>query len=37
MDNYIAQIGSKINLSKLSDRLDLQTKIYSVSGTKPPF
>ena len=34
MDNYIAQIGSKINLSKLSDRLDLQTKIYSVGRVK---
>ncbi len=34
IDNYIAQIGSKINLSELSDRLDLQTKIYSVGRVK---
>ncbi len=34
IDNFIAQISSKINLAELSDRLDLQTQIYSVGNVK---
>ena len=37
IDNHIAQIGSLINLAKLSDRLDLQTQIYSVGRVKQSF
>lgn len=34
IDNYIAQISSKISLNQLSDRLDLQTQIYYVGRVK---
>lgn len=45
IDNYIAQIGSKPNLARVSDLLDLQTQVYSVGhirkrlifGTDIPF
>ena len=33
-DNYISQIGSRQNLSILSDRLDLQTLVYTVGRVK---
>jgi len=34
IDNYIAQIASKPNLAKISDRLDLQTQVYAVGRVK---
>jgi len=34
IDNYIAQIGSKPNLSIMTDRLDLRTKVYAVGRVK---
>ena len=34
IDNYIGQIGSRQNLAKVSDRLDLQTQIYTVGRIK---
>ena len=34
IDNYIAQISSNPNLAKVSDRLDLQTLVYTVGRVK---
>ena len=34
IDNYIAQISSKTNLGLVSDRLDLQTQVYTVGRVK---
>ena len=34
IDNYIAQIGSKPNLSVVVDRLDLRTQVYAVGRIK---
>lgn len=34
IDNYIAQIGSKPNLTAVTDRLDLRTQIYAVGRVK---
>ena len=34
IDNYIAQISSKPNLSEVVNRLDLQTQVFSVSRVK---
>lgn len=34
IDNYIAQIGSRPNLTAVTDRLDLRTQIYAVGRVK---
>lgn len=34
IDNFIAQISSKPNLSEVVDRLDLQTQVYSIGRVK---
>lgn len=34
IDNYIAQIGSKPNLTAVTDRLDLRTQVYDVGRVK---